>query len=135
MWNPQYGTSPWFPLSGIPDSKASQLNEPQSWLYHLPRLPQTTPVPNTNFVEKIPDGPWENREVVSPNKASGHAQKRFLVFDQSRDQTKLIFSSGIGTPVQCLTSWGRKLNSAYDLNKSELGTGRDSIHRPRAQFD
>ncbi|PSS17367.1 Transcription factor bHLH143 like [Actinidia chinensis var. chinensis] len=124
------GTSPWFPFSGIPDSNTSQLNEPQSWFYCLPRLPQTTPVQNTNFIQKNPDGPCENREVVSPNKASGHAQRRFLVFDQSRDQTKLIFSSGIGTPVQCLTSWGPKLNSAYDLNKSELGTGRDTIHCP-----
>ncbi|GFY96096.1 hypothetical protein Acr_11g0004020 [Actinidia rufa] len=89
------GTSPWFPFSGIPDSNTSQPNEPRSWFNGLPRLPQTSPVQNTNFIEKNPDGSCENHEVVSPNKASGHAQRRFLVFDQ--------IDSGIGTGSNCCT--------------------------------
>ncbi|MCD9560574.1 hypothetical protein HAX54_019290 [Datura stramonium] len=42
------------------------------------------------------------------NAGPGSAQKRFLVFDQSGDQTTLLYSSPNGTPVQCLPSWHQK---------------------------
>ncbi|GFZ10257.1 hypothetical protein Acr_21g0008560 [Actinidia rufa] len=84
-----------------------------------------TPVPNSIFKEKISDGHCENHEVVTPIPAPECAQKRFIVFDQSGDQTTLMFSSGIATPVQCPASFGPKLDDAYDLNKIELGNDRE----------
>uniref|UniRef100_A0A5B6ZLN1 Putative fructose-bisphosphate aldolase cytoplasmic isozyme n=1 Tax=Davidia involucrata TaxID=16924 RepID=A0A5B6ZLN1_DAVIN len=124
------GTLPASPFSGLPHSKASQPNDTHGWFYCLPSFRQAfTPVQNSTFKEKIPAGPYENRgEAVTPNTGSGCAQKRFLVFDQSGDQTTLIFSSGIGTPVQCLTSWTPRLPGAYVLNREEPGTKRDTIH-------
>ncbi|CAL5417888.1 unnamed protein product [Camellia sinensis] len=121
-----------FPFYGVPQTKASQPIEPRDWFYGLPHFHQaSTPVSNSILKERIYDGPYKNREVVAPNSASECAQKRFLVFDQSGDQTTLILSSKIGVPVQCPPApWGPKLDSGYDLNKIELGTGRDTIRSP-----
>jgi len=121
---------PWSPFSGFPHSKAIQPSEPHGWFNFSPRFQQAfTPLPSTTFHEKIPAGPDGNSvEVIQTDaKASGRDQKRFLVFDQSVDQTTLVFSSGIDTPVQCLTSLGPKLNNTYHSNVSELGTGKDAI--------
>ncbi|XP_057470091.1 transcription factor bHLH143-like [Actinidia eriantha] len=120
------GNFPGLAFSGSPRFNASQqLNEPHGWFYCLPRFRQAfTPVPNSIFKEKISDGHCENHEVVTPIPAPECAQKRFIVFDQSGDQTTLMFSSGIATPVHCPTSFGPKLGDAYDLNKIELGNDR-----------
>lgn len=125
------GVFPWSPFSGFSHSKATQPIEPHAWFNFPPRFQQAfTPPRDTTFIEMIPSGPRENRvEVIQPDdKASGRDQKRFLVFDQSGDQTTLMFSSGIGTPAQCLTSLGPTLNNAYVSNLSERGTGKDAIH-------
>ncbi|PSS31597.1 Transcription factor like [Actinidia chinensis var. chinensis] len=124
------GNLPGFAFSGAPHFNASQQpNEPHGWFYCLPRFRQAfTPVQNSIFKAKISDGPCENHEVVTPNPAPECAQKRFIVFDQSGDQTTLMFSSGIATPVQCPTSFGPKFNGAYDLNKIELGNDRGMNH-------
>ncbi|KAA8538156.1 hypothetical protein F0562_027764 [Nyssa sinensis] len=124
------GTFPAFPFCGLTHSKTSQPNEPHGWFYCLPRFRQAfAPVQNFIFKEKITAGPNENgREAVMPNTGSGCAQKRFLVFDQSSDQTTLIFSPGIGTPYQCPTSWTPRLPGAYVLNREESGAKRDALH-------
>lgn len=98
-------------FSEVPQ-QTGQVNEPHGWFYCLPRFRQAfIPGSSSIFKEKHTAGasPYEIcKEGNSPNTLSGCPQKRFLVFDQSGDQTTLIFSSGIGTPVQCLTSLGSK---------------------------
>ncbi|PPS11603.1 hypothetical protein GOBAR_AA09027 [Gossypium barbadense] len=60
---------------------------------------------------------YENLKESGTSKAgTGAAEKRFLVFDQSGDQTTLIFSSAIGTPTKCLSSWGPKSPAAGNFN-------------------
>ncbi|XP_058221298.1 transcription factor bHLH143-like [Rhododendron vialii] len=112
--------APVFPFSGVPHFNAGQqLNEPQGWFYCLPRFRQAfTPAPSSIFKEKLSSG---------PNPEAGCAQKRFLVFDQSGDQTTLMFTPGVGSsPVQCATTFGPKLDSAFDLNNVGLGTKRET---------
>lgn len=62
--------------------------QPYGWFYGLPRHRQGA----------IPGGNKEQLQVTSPN--VGHTtngvQKKFLVFDQSGDQTTLMYSSGVG---------------------------------------
>jgi hypothetical protein len=115
---------PAFPFSGVPHFNVSQqLNEPHGWFYCLPRFRQAfTHAPNSVCKEKLSS---------DPNPDLGSAQKRFLVFDQSGDQTTLIFTPGVGsTPVQCLNPFGAKHDSVYDLNKIGLGTERETVlHR------
>ncbi|KAI7754524.1 hypothetical protein M8C21_028894, partial [Ambrosia artemisiifolia] len=65
--------------------------EPCGWFYGLPRYRQgLVPVVNSVVQQKSPvPSPYVARET-------NVAQKKFLVFDQSGDQTTLIYSSGAG---------------------------------------
>ncbi|KAJ6685641.1 TRANSCRIPTION FACTOR BHLH145 [Salix purpurea] len=123
---------PEYPLAELLRSQVSQENEPSGWFYGLPRfrqafmppfnpvLKEKRPLLDTVLKEKLPTAPRDFKDIVPPS-ASGCAQKRFLVFDQSGDQTTLIFSSGIGTPAQCFKSWIPKPTIALDLNKVVTG--------------
>ncbi|PWA84964.1 Myc-type, basic helix-loop-helix (bHLH) domain-containing protein [Artemisia annua] len=74
-----------------PEASTRQ-EQPCGWFYGLPRYRQgLIPVVNSTVKEQLP--------VVSPNvtQAVNGVQKKFLVFDQSGDQTTLIYSSGVGT--------------------------------------
>ncbi|KAK9269972.1 hypothetical protein L1049_025545 [Liquidambar formosana] len=124
------GTLPVCAFPELPQSWAAHTNEPHGWFYCLPRFRQAfAPASNPIFKEKLPASAYENcRDAIKPNAGSTCAQKRFLVFDQSGDQTTLIFSPGIGAPVHCLTSWGPKPPGAYNLNGEDLGTKRNPIH-------
>ncbi|KAM7253066.1 hypothetical protein ACFE04_008805 [Oxalis oulophora] len=86
-------------------SWAGQMNEPFGWFSCLPRSqPTFEPFSNSIWKEQLPTQLYENhRGSLMPNVGPVCAEKRFLVFDQTRDQTTLIFSSGVGTPVQCPT--------------------------------
>ncbi|XP_009791617.1 transcription factor bHLH145 [Nicotiana tabacum] len=93
---------------GLPESKASQPTEPCNWFYCLPQFRQGfAPVLSTVVKEML--GPQSVEYLggkENPNVGPGAAaQKRFLVIDQSGDQTTLIYSSSNGTPVQGLPSW------------------------------
>lgn len=128
---PNDGTLLGFPSFGFPLSRTSQSIEPRDCFYRLPSLHRdVAPVTNSILKEESPAGLSGKPSDVVPSPASGQAQKRFLVFDQSGDQTTLIFSSWIGTAGQCLPPWGSKLNDAYDLNKREVEKGRDSTNFP-----
>ncbi|GJU39694.1 transcription factor bHLH145-like protein [Tanacetum coccineum] len=66
--------------------------QPCGWFYGLPRYRQgLIPVVNATVKEQLP--------VMGPDvtQAVNGVQKKFLVFDQSGDQTTLIYSSGVGT--------------------------------------
>ncbi|KAM7259283.1 hypothetical protein ACFE04_015024 [Oxalis oulophora] len=102
------------------------VNEPYGWFYCLPRFRQGfTPFSNSIPKEQLPAGLYGNHvDNLVPN--VGPAQKKFLVFDQSGDQTTLIFSSGVGNPVQC-PHWGQKPIDAFNVNYgfSETKVGFD----------
>ncbi|XP_060173294.1 transcription factor bHLH143-like [Lycium barbarum] len=81
-----------FLFSGPLESKAIQPTEAHNLFHCLPQFHQGfAPVLSTIVKEKIAPQSVDNAGL-------GSAQKRFLVFDQSGDQTTC-------TPVQCLPSW------------------------------
>ncbi|KAJ4827417.1 hypothetical protein Tsubulata_034306 [Turnera subulata] len=123
------GALPLQPHSGLPRPQVNQANEPHGWLYCLPRFRQAfAPALNSAFEEKLPMAPSGcHKEALTPKAVPGCGQKRFLVFDQSGDQTTLIFSAGIGTPVQRFTSWSPKPSAGYDWN-GEYPVTRDNLN-------
>lgn len=125
---PTNGTFPAFVFSGLPQSnRANQVAEPRNWFYCLPRFRQAfVPPVNSVLKEKTPFGSTDNcGGIGSPNTGTGCMQKKFLVFDQSGDQTTLIYSSGLGTPVPCLTSTNPKPPAQYDLFNEDIGIKRE----------
>lgn len=110
----------------LPHSWLGQANEPLGWFYGLPRFRQSFTAASNYPIAggRVPADPYQGRrEDITPNAVSANAGKQFVVVDQTRDQTTLILSSGIGTPVQCLTSWRPKPNAPSDVNH---GVKRDS---------
>lgn len=118
------GALPAYPSPEPPYSHVEQVNEPHGWFYCLPRFRQAfTPALNSGLMEKFSTTLCENdKKASTPKVESGCSQKRFLIFDQSGDQTTLIFSSGIGAPVPCVTSLGPKPIAVYDSKRENLGT-------------
>ncbi|XP_057973864.1 transcription factor bHLH145-like isoform X1 [Malania oleifera] len=106
-----------------------QVNEPQGWFHCLPCSRQASVLAQNSVIQEkfSTSSPKDLREAMAPNASSKPAQKRFLVFDQSGDQTTLIFSSVIGAPVQPPTSCGPK-PSAYNWTGEEPETKRDPIY-------
>lgn len=89
------GVVPMFSFPEVSHTKASQLTDPCGWFYCFPRFHQTfASLPMGEHCTGLGDS----------NTNPGSAQKRFVVFDQSGDQTTLIFSSGSG-PLNYLPSW------------------------------
>jgi hypothetical protein len=124
------GTVPVYASSRLlPHSRVGQATEPHGWFYCLPRFRQSfTPYSNYTIGDgRLPTDPYQScGEAIAPNAGSDCVQKRFVVVDQSRDQTTLIFSSGIGSPVQCLTSLRPKPNAACNMNGEDPEIKRDS---------
>lgn len=128
------GTLPGHPFPELPRPHVSQENEPLGWFYGLPRfrqafmpplnsvLKEKRPLFNTFLKEKLPSAPYLNKEAIVPKAEAGCSQKKFLVFDQSGDQTTLIFSSGVGIPVHRFKPWLPSPTVAYDLNREIHGT-------------
>ncbi|XP_042992158.1 transcription factor bHLH145-like [Carya illinoinensis] len=127
---PMRGTLPVYASSKLPHSWVGQANEPHGWFHCLPRFRQSfTPALNQSIAVcqgRLPTNPYEScREAIPLNAGSGCVQKKFAAVDKLRDQTTLIFSSGIGTPVQCLTSWGPKPHADSKLNGEDVGINGD----------
>ncbi|XP_049349701.1 transcription factor bHLH143-like [Solanum verrucosum] len=112
---PMNGNSPFFTFPGLPESNASWPTETCNWLYYSPQFHQGfNPVSTTLPKEKFAPGALENLEGNKhPNGGTTSAQKRFLVFDQSGDQTTLIYNSANGTHVQCPPSLNPKAPDLY----------------------
>ncbi|XWS23959.1 hypothetical protein CRYUN_Cryun28dG0060400 [Craigia yunnanensis] len=124
------GTLPVYGHPELPHLQVGQVNEPPGWFYCLPRFRQVFgPAPSSLLKEQLPANPNENHtENIIPKAGSGCAQKRFLVFDQSGDQTTLIFSSAYGTPIKC-TSWGLKQPAACDFDGEDpLAKVNSNLH-------
>ncbi|KDP41456.1 hypothetical protein JCGZ_15863 [Jatropha curcas] len=125
------GTLPVYPYPEQPHSHVGQANESHGWFYRVPRFQQAfAPTLHSGLKEKLSTAPCDNHtEAIMPKVESGCAQKRFLVFDQSGDQTTLVFSSGIGSPVQCFSSWGPNPTGLYNLKREDPGTKENlNIH-------
>lgn len=107
---PTNGNSPFFTFSGLPESNTNWPTETCNWLHYSPQLyqgfnPVSTALPKEKFAPRA----LENLEGNKlPNGGTTSSQKRFLVFDQSGDQTTLIYNSANGTPVQCPASLNPK---------------------------
>lgn len=118
------GTLPSFNYSELTQLRLGQPTEPRGSFYPLPQVecgfkPTSCYVPR----EKLPATAYENCRVATmPKSGPGCAGKRFLVFDHSGDQTKLIFSSGIEAPAQRLTPWMQKPTGTCNLNVEVPGT-------------
>nr|WKV22686.1 bHLH18 [Bupleurum chinense] len=110
------------PSSGMPQAKASEPHEPRGWFYCLPRFRQAfAPVLNSGSPYKDCQ---ETRDPVASDTQS--APRRFLVFDQSGDQTTLIYSSGISDPVKNLPSWCPQPSNAFTMYKDTLDGKKDA---------
>jgi hypothetical protein len=118
------GTSPVCANRTLLHSRDGQVNEPYGWFSNLPRFPQAfVPLSNSIWKEQLPAQLYGNHaKTLMPDVESGCAAKKFLVFDQSGDQTTMILSSGVGTPVQCPTSYGPKPPGAFKPNGEFPGT-------------
>ncbi|KAE8656255.1 cyclin-D4-2-like [Hibiscus syriacus] len=114
------GTSPVYVNPELPLLRVSQGYEPRGWFYCLPRFRQVFEPALNSFVKEQPLAiAYENCNECGTGilKAGpGVAEKRFLVFDQSADQTTLILSSAFETPTKFLTSWGPKSPVACNFN-------------------
>ncbi|XVF64868.1 hypothetical protein PTKIN_Ptkin09bG0201200 [Pterospermum kingtungense] len=125
------GTLPVYANPELPCLRVGQVDEPCGWFYCLSRFRQGfVPVSNSSLKEQPPANHHDNHmENVIPNTGSGCAQKRFLVFDQSGDQTTLILSSAFGTPIKCLTSWGSKPPAGCNFNGEDpIAKVNPSLH-------
>ncbi|KAF2298724.1 hypothetical protein GH714_026246 [Hevea brasiliensis] len=123
------GTLPVYPPPELSHLHVGQAEEPHGWFYRLPCFRQAfMPALNSGLKEKLVTVPCvDHKEAIAPKVEPGCHQKKFLVFDQSGDQTTLIFSSGTGAPVQCFTSWSPNPIAAYNLKREDHGT-KENIH-------
>ncbi|KAF8404683.1 hypothetical protein HHK36_009571 [Tetracentron sinense] len=114
----------------LPGLKTGQANEPHGWFYCLPRYRQAlAPSPNSDLREKFLPFPYGCHGEATSNAASESIQKRFLVFDQSGNQTNLFYNSVNGTPVRHPISGTPKLFDSYSLHKEELAAKRDLVYQ------
>ncbi|CAN4122364.1 unnamed protein product [Withania somnifera] len=118
---PMLGNSPFFSFSRLPELNASRLTEPCDPLYYSPQFYQGfNPISITLPKEKFAPRALENLGGTKhANGGTMSAQKRFLVFDQSGDQTTLIYNSANGTPVQCPASLNPETPTLYNLIKED----------------
>ncbi|KAG8632849.1 transcription factor bHLH145 [Manihot esculenta] len=117
------GTLPVYPSPEVPHPHIGQANEPHGWFYCLPRFRQAfKPALNSGLKEISATALRGSlNKDLTPKEESVCPQKRFLVFDQSGDQTTLMFSSGIGTNIQCFSSWGPDPTATYNFKRKDLG--------------
>ncbi|XP_043713363.1 transcription factor bHLH143-like [Telopea speciosissima] len=113
--------------------KMAQATESHGWFYFLPRHRQATfALPDcigTDNFSAFSRGCY-GQGLTTPNAESGSVQKRFLVFDQSGNQTSFFISSVIGPTVQVQRP-NYKIQNPLDGHgvHEELATSRDPIYQ------
>ncbi|KAI3922151.1 hypothetical protein MKX01_005840 [Papaver californicum] len=134
---PPNASLPGYNVAGLPQSKIGQVNEPNGWFYCLPRHRQTlTPMPNS-AAKEFSSSPYRHGgfdgcgAAAVPSSLAGSDQKRFLVFDQSGDQTSLFYSSAVGSNVQNPCYGGAKSLHITGLQKDDLTSNRELIPQGR----
>uniref|UniRef100_A0A5B7AI55 BHLH domain-containing protein n=1 Tax=Davidia involucrata TaxID=16924 RepID=A0A5B7AI55_DAVIN len=92
--------SPGIAVSGLPGLKTGQTNGAHG-LFHFspPRLESLLSTSYPYLKEKQPASSYGLGVKATPNAVYGSIQKRFLIFDQSRNQTRLILTS-VCSPAQ-----------------------------------
>ncbi|KAF5739771.1 Transcription factor putative isoform 2 [Tripterygium wilfordii] len=106
----------------LSDSPGGHAMEPHAWFYCLPSFRRDFMPTNSVLKEKLSSIASDDCGEETTSKAgSVRGEKKFLVVDQSGDQTTLIFSSGIETPVQCLTSRSPKPSVVCNLTVQDPG--------------
>lgn len=130
---PPNASLPGYNAAGLPQSKIGQVNEPNGWFYCLPRHRQTlTPLPNS-APKELSSSPYRHGGVDGcgagdvPSSLVGSDQKRFLVFDQSGDQTSLFYSSAVGSNVRHPCYDGAKSLHITGSQKDDLTSNRELI--------
>ncbi|XP_038884820.1 transcription factor bHLH143-like [Benincasa hispida] len=124
------GTFPGNSALKVPQLQVGLVNEPCNWFHCLgpsqqPTLPIKSPIYNENLAA-LSKG--LSKEAVAPLPCSGTQQKGFLVIDQSADKTTLVLCSGVGGPLQLLTSWSPQPTTAYKFNGEATGYKQDFIY-------
>ncbi|KAF5740168.1 Transcription factor putative isoform 2 [Tripterygium wilfordii] len=116
---------PEYSFPKLSDLPGGHTMEPLDRFYCLPPFGQAFMPANLVLKDKLSSVASDNCcEATTAKAESVWGQKKFLVVDQSGDRTTLIFSSGIGTPVQCLTN--PKPSIACNLNVQDPGTKENS---------
>ncbi|PIA46493.1 hypothetical protein AQUCO_01500203v1 [Aquilegia coerulea] len=94
-------TIPGYAGSKSSHSKTGLANGPQGWFYGLPRYRQAlTHIPDCAPKELNAHPEGYNGDITS-EAASRPPEKKFIVFDHSGNQTRLIYSPGTDYPNQC----------------------------------
>ncbi|KAK4747496.1 hypothetical protein SAY87_014082 [Trapa incisa] len=118
------------PISTFPRLPHSEINQHQGWSKCLPCFRQAfAPVPNYSALgEKL---------AISCGNSGLNSERKFLVFDQSGDQTTIMVSSGPGTPLHCITSWTAKQSAHPNVDNEAHGDKLDrrSVMEPAKPND
>lgn len=115
-------------VSGVQGVMAKQTNEGHGVLQHLPPYFQTLfPPPNSYLNEKQSafSCGFGGRMAV-PNANPGSSQKGFFIFDQSGNETKLIYNSDC-PPSQDPPFGSKKFVYGYGSHEAGLTTSMDQI--------
>ncbi|CAI0467752.1 unnamed protein product [Linum tenue] len=116
------------PFQELPHSKVDgQTNEHGSWFYGSPHFREAF-MPDLDSALLKGSLYSAPKPIINPiTESATGCQKRFLVFDQSGDQTTLIFSSDVAPPAPCHTSWSpkpivaaSKFNNAQHVSEEPL---------------
>ena len=114
----------------VPQSQAGLMNEPCNWFDCFGPSPQATlPVKSPIYHDKLAAlTKGLSKEALAPLSSSGAQPKEFLVIDQSADKTTLVLCSGVGGPVQLLTSLSPQPTAPCKFNGEDTGKKRDFIY-------
>ncbi|KAK9266166.1 hypothetical protein L1049_000013 [Liquidambar formosana] len=114
--------------SGLPGLTIGQTNQVNGLFQCLPSHFQTLlPTPNPSLKGKQSAFPDRLCGKATPNSISGSMQKRFLIFDQSQNETRLIFSS-VYPSAQHPTFLPTKPVCANDLHQEEHAAEVDQVY-------
>lgn len=124
---PENYTMPDSVPSMLPCSQLAQSFEPYGWSHGSPHFQQAfIPAPNFTLESKLPASHEKGiGEEIAPDRIPGFPKKRFIVIDQTVNQTAFIYSPGFGSPIECLASWHSKLRGPDYLNGNERSLKRD----------
>ncbi|KAM1989991.1 hypothetical protein ACFX15_031289 [Malus domestica] len=115
-------------VSGIRSLNAKEANKDRGLLQYLPPHLQTLlPPPNSYLHEKQSPFSFEfGGGMAVPNANPGSSQKGFFIFDQSGNETRLIYNS-VCPPSQYPPMASAKLGCGYDSHKLGQTTSMDQI--------
>ncbi|CAM8981640.1 unnamed protein product [Rhodiola kirilowii] len=126
-WHDTIATDRSFSVSALAEPPQQRIGyaEPHGWFYCLPNFRQAMFPPPDSFLKKqlLVEPQADIKKGATPNTGLQFPQKQFLVFDQTGDQTTMIFSSGVGTsPVHRLPQWAQNQADASVFHPEHEGS-------------